>query len=203
MAVGISVYNDKNTLQLDDRCITYGLVSKYTTRDLSNLYDKVCAYAPAVSGGKIQVKPMNNYSQPNDVDVFIFGQPSTPDNFGLQIFREDGTVAFHSAHKPIRVVDFIRVPVINDKGYQEMEKITKTYTGYGRLGVIVGNSTALIFVPSNPNLAVQLIQPQITITGNTIEFFGYGTGINPAVRESLQSMPGGYNDYIVVDLTGY
>ena len=203
MAVGISVYNDKNTLQLDDRCVTYGLVKKYTTRDLSNLYDKVCAYAPTVSGGKIQVNPRSTYRQPNDVDVFIFGQPTTTDNFGLQIFREDNTVAFHSAYKPIRVVDFIRVPVINGRGYQEMNKITKTYTGYGRLGVIVGNSTALIFVSSNPNQAVQLIQPQITITGGTIEFFGYDTGINPAVRDSLQSLPGGYNDYIVVDLTNY
>ena len=203
MAVGISVYNDKNTLQLDDRCVTYGLIQKYTTRDLRDLYNKVCAYSPTVSGGKIQVKPMNNYPQPNDVDVFIFGQPNSTENVGLQIFREDSSVAFHSANKPIRVVDFIRVPVINGQGYQEMPKITKTYTGYGRLGVIVGNSTAIIFVPSNPNLAVQLIQPQITITGGTIEFFGYGTDLSPAIRESLQSMPGGYNDYIVVDLTDY
>lgn len=202
MSVGISVYNDKNTLQLDDRCVTYGLIQKYTTRDLSDLYDKVCAYAPTVSGGKIQINPPSNYQQPNDVDVFLFGQPNNTANVGLQIFKEDSSVAFHSANKPIRVVDFIRTSVY-DNNKQAMVLINKTYTGYGRLGVIVGNSTAMIFVPSNLNIPVQLIQPQITITGNTIEFYGYGRTLNPSIRENLITIPGGYNDYIVVDLTDY
>ncbi len=203
MTVGMSVYNDKNTLQLDDRCVTYGLVEKYTTRDLSNLYDKVCAYSPTVDGGKIQIKPTDTSVPPNDVDVFIFGQSNNTENVGLQIFREDSSVAFHSANKPIRVVDFIRAPVTYNVTQQGMEKITKTYTGYGRLGVIVGNSTAMIFVPSNLNIPIQLIQPQITITGGTIEFWGYSTVLNPAIRENLITIPGGYNDYIVVDLTDY
>lgn len=204
MAIGISVYNDKNTLQLDGRGITYGLVSKYTTTDLNSSENKVCAYSPTVAGGEIHIRTLKTQApQPNNIDVFVFGQPSMPDNFGLQVFRDDGTVAFHSGHKPIRVVDFIRTPIITPENYAEVFMITKTYAGYGRLGVIVGSSTVLISVPANPNSPVQVSQPAITITGNTVQFSWYTERLPSAARNSVEVKPSGYNDFIVVDLTNY
>ena len=204
MAVGISVYNDKNTLQIDDRGITYGLVDKYTTTDLNNSENKVCAYSPTVAGGKIHIRTLKTSApQPNNIDVFVFGKPSTPDNFGLQVFRADGTVAFHSGYKPIRVVDFIRTPILTPQNFAEVFTKTKTYAGYGRLGVVVGSSTLLISTSSNMNSPIQVAQPLITITGNTVEFSWYVSSLPPSARDSVSTVPSGYNEITVVDLTNY
>ena len=205
MAIGISVYNDKNTLQIDDRGITHGLVNKYTTTDLNNVEKELCAYSPTVDGGQIHIRTIKSSApQPNNVDVFVFGKPSTPDNFGLQVFREDGTVSFHSGYKPIRVVDFIRTPNITPQDYEELfTGITKTYEGYGRLGVIVGSSSAMFFVSSNINSPVQVFQPAVVITGNTVQFGWYANTLPPAARDSVVVKSSYHNDFIVVDLTNY
>lgn len=203
MVAGISVFNAQNSLQIDDRYDTYTLNKKYVTKNISPefLPTGINAFSPTVLGGEILTG--NPSSQNNDVTVYSFVKGlNSADNFGLQVFKEDGSTAFHSGSKPLRVVDFVRRAIRKTNGNVDFESLTKNYSGYARLGVVMPNS---IPVPiSLGGAAVPMLGlsfPTVVINTNGDIVFGYKiyNTISAVDDGKLQ----GYNDFIVVDLTNY
>ena len=203
MSVGMSVFNEAKSLQIDDRFDTYTLNKQYVTRNLSkdNLVSGISVFSPTVLGGEIQTG--NPSAQINDVTVFAFtkGVNST-ENFGLQVFKADNTTAFHSGGKPLRVVDFIRRDLRKADGSIDTTSITKYYSGYTRLGVVIPN-TIPIELPmggtAEPRVSLQY--PAVVINGDGSVVLSYK--LKAVVSGSSSNVANGYNDFIIVDLSNY
>lgn len=203
MTAGISVFNEQNSLQIDDRYDTYTLNKKYVTKNISPgiLPTGINAFSPTVLGGEIWTGDPS--SQKNDVTVYSFvkGLNST-DNFGLQVFKEDGSTAFHSGSKPLRVVDFVRRAIRKTNGNTDFDSITKNYSGYGRLGVVIPNSIPVPIPLGGTAVPMTgLSYPTAVINTNGDIVFGYR--IYNTVGGVSDGKLQGYNDFIVVDLTDY
>lgn len=200
MVAGITVFNDKNSIQVDDRVTTYGLTTKYVTRDLKTVPAGINVFSPVVAGNQFHFVPSSD--QRADIEVFNFTSAGSgvTENLGLQVFRADGSTAFHSSTKPLRVIDFYRRNTQKADGSPDTSKVTRSYTGYKRLGVAVPSRIPLLRYVGQPNRGSIIFWPEITINaGGSIDFdFGF-TYIPPEVYDT----PAGYNDFIIVDLSDY
>lgn len=203
MSAGMSVFNNANSLQIDDRFDTYTLNRQYVTRNLGkdNLGAGINVFSPTILGGEVQTG--NPSAQVNDVTIYTFtkGLNST-ENFGLQVFKADGTTAFHSGGKPLRVVDFIRRDLRKTDGSIDTSTITKYYSGYTRLGVIIPNTIA-IELPmggtAEPRISLQY--PAVVINGDGSVVLSYK--LKAVVTGAANNVAKGYNDFIIVDLSNY
>ena len=200
MVAGMSVFNTQNSLQIDDRFDTYSLASKFVTRDItaSNLPVGINVFSPTTLGGEIQTAAPK--TQLNDVTVYTFTKNvNINDNFGLQVFKADGSTAFHSSGKPLRVVDFVRRKTHKPDGSRDYDPLTKYYSGYSRLGVVIPSTIAIVTLTGNINAGTALLFPSARINTDSIVFGYRPRYIPPEIYEN----PQGFNDFIVVDLTNY
>ena len=121
-------------------------------------------YAKATAAPKTQL---------NDVTVYTFTKNvNINDNFGLQVFKADGSTAFHSSGKPLRVVDFVRRKTHKPDGSRDYDPLTKYYSGYGRLGVVIPSTIAIVTLTGNINAGTALLYPSAKINTDNI-VFGY------------------------------
>lgn len=203
MPAGMSVFNEANSLQIDDRFDTYTLNRQYVTRNLSkdNLGAGINVFSPTILGGEIQTG--NPAAQVSDVTIYNFTKGlNSAENFGLQVFKADGTTAFHSGGKPLRVVDFIRRDLRKTDGSIDTSTITKYYSGHTRLGVIIPNTIA-IELPmggtAEPRISLQY--PAVVINADGTVILSYK--LKAVVTGAANNVAKGYNDFIIVDLSNY
>lgn len=196
MVAGITIFNDKNSIQVDDRFNTYGLNSKQVIRNIQYLPEGINALSPIVAGNPIK---FISFTQSADIEVFNFtSMDSTYENLGLQVFKGDGSVAFHSSAKPLRIIDFFRKNVRNSYGSPDLLSVTRKYPGYSRLGIVMSNQVPIF---ANIDGLWRICMPRVTIHANGDIYFEYEHMEAPV--QNMNITTSGYNDFIVADLTNY
>ena len=196
MVAGITIFNDKNSIQVDDRFNTYGLNSKQVVRNIQYLPEGINALSPVVAGNPIKFV---SFTQSADIEVFNFTKiSSTHENLGLQVFKEDGSVAFHSSAKPLRVIDFFRKDVRNSYGSPDLSSVVRQYPGYSRLGIVMSNRIPIF---SKIDGFWRIYMPKITIRANGDIYFEFESSDSPV--QNLNITTSGFNDFIVADLSDY
>lgn len=126
MKAGLTVFLDNgSSIQIDDTFVNLGLISKHSlycgTRPTGWVYPhgyltipgispiiaiksaaKFAVNSCSVSNGQFTYDIVTEYA--TTVEVFVFDVPTTFGTFGLQTFREDGSLCFDSSRKYMRVV---------------------------------------------------------------------------------------------------
>ena len=196
MVAGITIFNDKNSIQVDDRFNTYGLNGKQVVRNIQYLPTGINVLSPVIVGNPIR---FISFTQSTDIEVFNFaGMNSTYENLGLQVFKENGAVAFHSSAKPLRVIDFFRKNVRNSYGSPDLLSVTRKYPSYSRLGIVMCNQVPIF---AKIDGFWRIYMPKITIQTNGDIYFEFEYSDSPV--QNLNITTSGFNDFIVADLSDY
>lgn len=198
MVAGITIFSNDNTIQVDDRYDTYGLTNKYITTSIIGTQGQLTALAPSVNGGIIE---LGKDPHPTSVDVFEFKKTNaTPnDNFGLEVFDANGSTMFHSSKKPLRILDFVRMPPKKPLDWQNIPTLSKSYPNAAKVGVVISNWSPMVAETGKLNLPSAIFRPTIKITGNVVVFGWWGIEVGVVIPSTL----GNFCDYLVVDLTNY
>lgn len=201
MTAGLTVFSDSGTLQINQDYVTYGLDKKEVgVKNTELSYNGFKVLTPTVPGDYILV---GKEVQDKPVDIYYFNTASkSTTSCGLEVYNSDGTVAFNSNSVPIRIIDFVRRKSTNSSGAAgDISVLTKTYTGYKKLGVIVSNYSAVLIVIGGmavPKLNVYY--PRIRISSDTIEFSYYQ---KLTTTRGAVSVLNAYLDFLIVDLSDY
>lgn len=196
MVAGITIFNDKNSIQIDNRFNTYGLNSKQVVSNIQYLPTGINVLSPVVVGNPIR---FISFTQSTDIEVFNFTSiNSTYENLGLQVFKSDASVAFHSGAKPLKVIDFFRKDVRNSYGSPDVSSVIRKYPGYSRLGIVMSNRVPIF---SKTDGLWRIYMPKITIHANGDIYFEFESSDSPV--QNLNITTSGFNDFIVADLTNY
>lgn len=131
MAAGLKVFNTSNTIQITDEYKNYRFLSKRTVTmptKIRNLSRQETSIADPNNNilAALVLTPTSNcncirrhsngtttfriYSDAPSVEVYFFtfdDEPIPRENFGLEVFTEQGEIAFSSSMKPLIVSSFI------------------------------------------------------------------------------------------------
>ena len=135
-------------------------------------------------------------------DVYVFDSATSSGNFGLQVFKDDGSVAFDSNLKYMRVMAAVSPPA-NTPGYGSNWE----YNGLPAGTYAVAFSSCRTGVYSIPFTDVIYVADQVYITpaGAGIRLQGYGNkGIwDQGDGNGLQIETSVTSQLVIVDVSGY
>ena len=227
MVAGLKVFNDSNTIQITDEYKNYRYLSKRTVtmpakfRNLSRQETTIADPNNNILAALV-LTPTSNcncirrhsngtttfrlYSDAPSVEIyfFTFDDGHIPrDNFGLEVFTEQGGIAFSSSMKPLIVSSFIvdsvdfktaaastvLAPLSGGRKYAVISTAAARSTRFipagGGLGITLVNETTALYSAINNNFTRVVVKGEGTIGGYRA---GEG-GIS-------------YSPILVVDITG-
>jgi hypothetical protein len=134
MTAGIQIVNENSVIQIDQDYKNLVMVAKGsvtttgalpTTADISvTANNPVIAFVSSVpvcvtrmqSSGTSWIYRVATFGAAATVDYYVFDTPelvTVSDTFGIEVRKADGSLAWHSSMKTLKVVAFLEVPVPN------------------------------------------------------------------------------------------
>ena len=199
MAVGLSIYNDANTLQIDSDYRNLMLVSKKTYTNNMVIDQEGVIFALSGFGAlEDRSNSLRAYTQ-GTVTVYGFALIDTipSERLGLEVFDASGKLCYSSSSKPLRVLDMISGSYLSASS----PTVSKAY-GVNQCAVIIGQpylawreggkyKVGSYFIETSGG-SVRLVAEASIIS--TDEYTYYNT--------NLSKFTGEYN-YLVIDVSYY
>lgn len=184
MATGFKCYSDGGTVQISEDYLCYAMTAKGSltltldpTPHPNPVYqgsvtvtgtapiiairaEQPCCVVGISNSGSTWTFNLRGGVVTTPVDYYVFDEaanaPESSDNFGLKVWRADGSLAFHSSTKVLRAVDFIDLPEPSDgwdgDPIQDADAmVARTYEP-GRLYAIIQVSACFAFEKYNSPL---------------------------------------------------
>lgn len=126
MVAGLTIFNDSNHIQIDDRIKTISLIK---ARDSSPIDISKEMVALSVK----EYHHRQGISDARGLPMYVFSLQPQPNqsNYGLEIFDKDGGSAFHSGSFPLRVVHYMEINTYTS------DAITHQVPNVGKLGYVI------------------------------------------------------------------
>lgn len=214
MTAGLTIYNDDFDIQIDSDYTNLSLIS---TMKIPAQGEPIPPYdgeeEPNITTAwtskpifALQPLPINSYQtiyrRIGNGFIHIFEdipRNSIGSGFGLEVYKDDGTIAYSSKYKDVKIIDYVKMSI---KSTVEVDFFSK---GYG--------STNIAVIPTVVPIGFSLRYgtPMAMVYG--IYFALTSTGVLKATMQSIGSVPIGaaenmnVNSYrvefLVIDTTSY
>lgn len=106
MAVGLTIFNDAQHVQIDDRVKTISLLATRDNSPIDVTQEMVALDAPLYYHKR-------SIDDAKNLPMYIFSlHPSSGNGrsgYGLEVFDENGVLSFHSNYLPLRVLHYVEI----------------------------------------------------------------------------------------------
>lgn len=199
MAVGLSIYNDANTLQIDSNYRNLMLVSK--KNHTNNTYIDQAGEVFALSGFGVlddRGDRLKVFTQ-GTVTIYGFSLIDTipSNNSSLEVFDANGKLCFSSSSKPLRVLDMVN----GDYFSNSSPTVSKSYN-VDQCAVVIGQP----YLAWREGSAYKVGDYYIESSGGNLRLAAQASVITTDERTyystNLSKFTGEYN-YLVIDVSHY